>query len=76
MVHAYVAIITGTGSSPDVVEEVRATAGVTEAHVVAGAYDVIAEIEVDDVASILEVVSSTLQHIEGVGTTRTYVTLD
>ena len=76
MVHAYVAIITGTGSSPAVVEEALEIDGVTEAHVVAGAYDVIAELEVADVASILDVVSSNLQTIEGVGTTRTYISLD
>jgi DNA-binding Lrp family transcriptional regulator len=76
MVHAYVVIITGTGSSPAVVERLQELEGVTEAHVVAGAFDVIAEVEVADVTSILDVVSSEFHQIEGVGTTRTYVALD
>jgi DNA-binding Lrp family transcriptional regulator len=76
MVHAYVTVITGTGASPAVVEALRALDHVTEAHVITGAYDVLIELEVDDVSQILDLVASEIGALDGVGTTRTYIALD
>lgn len=76
MVRAYTAIITGSGSSGDVLAAVRELPSVTEAHVVAGDFDVIAEIEGEGVRDLQRTVTAGVHDIEGVGTTRTYVQLD
>lgn len=76
MVHAYAMVITAAGTSATVVEAVADLPGVTEAHVVAGDYDIVVEIDRESVADILRVVSAELGEIEGVGTTRTYVAID
>jgi DNA-binding Lrp family transcriptional regulator len=49
---------------------------VLEGHVVAGDYDIIVEVEGDEVYDLLAAVSTELQEIEGVVDTRTYVSLD
>lgn len=76
MVRAYVAIITGSGSSENVIAAVRELSGVTEAHVVAGDFDVIAEIEGEGVRDIQRTVTGGIHDIADVGTTRTYIQLD
>lgn len=76
MVRAYTAIITGEGASGDIVSAVRDLSGVAEAHVVAGDFDVIAEIEGETVRDLQRTVTDGIHAIEGVGTTRTYVQLD
>ncbi|MFC7046655.1 Lrp/AsnC ligand binding domain-containing protein [Halobacteriaceae archaeon GCM10025711] len=75
MVKAYVAIITAAGTSADVVDALMDCEGVTEAHIVAGNFDVIAEMEADEVSSLLPKVTQEIQGIDGVGTTRTYIGL-
>ena len=76
MVHAFVTVITAGGSSPDVVDQIRGVDGVTEAHVVAGEYDVIAELDVEDTGELMRVVTAEIRELEDVGTTRTYVALE
>jgi len=76
MVNAYVAVITGGGASADVTSAIRELPGVEAAHVVAGEFDVIAEVEAGDVRELQKVVTGGIHDIEGVGTTRTYVQLD
>ena len=76
MVRAYVAVITGGGASGEVVEAVREIAGVEEAHVVAGDFDVIAEISGEDVLDLQKTVTAGIHEVEGVGTTRTYIQMD
>ena len=76
MVHAYVAVMTGTGASESVVESMREIPGVEQAHVVAGDFDVIAEIDGEDVLDLQKVVTAGIHEIEGVGTTRTYIQMD
>ncbi|UPV75046.1 Lrp/AsnC ligand binding domain-containing protein [Halorussus limi] len=76
MVRAYTAIITGTGASEDVVGEIRDLSGVTEAHIVAGDFDVIAEIEAETVRDLQKIVTAGIHEVESVGTTRTYIQMD
>lgn len=76
MVHAVVMVKTGTAKSTAILEEIRALDGVREAHVVAGDYDVVVEVEADEVYDVLEIASTAIQGIEGVADTRTYVSLD
>lgn len=76
MVRAYVAAITGSGAAEDAVAAVRDLPGVTEAHVVSGDFDLIAEVEGESVRDLQRTVTGGIHGVDGVGTTRTYVQLD
>lgn len=76
MVRAYVMIRAGTGAVDTVVEAVRATPHVAAAHVVAGDYDVIAEVETGEMYDVMETVANELHGVDGVETTKTYVCID
>jgi DNA-binding Lrp family transcriptional regulator len=76
MVRAYTTVITGTGATEDAVATIRDLAGVTEAHVVAGDFDIVAEIEGETIRDLQKVVTDGIHEVEGVGTTRTYIQMD
>lgn len=76
MTNAYVMVVTATGTSPDVLPQVLDLEHVSEAHIVAGDYDLVVELDADTPSQILPVVTRDLQRIDGVGHTRTYVVLD
>lgn len=76
MVKAILMIDTAAGQSDSVASAVREVPGVTEAHVVAGDFDVAVEIDAEEVRDLLSTVTSSIRSIEGVGTTRTYVCLE
>lgn len=76
MVHAFVMVKTTAGSSESLVSNVRDLPDIREAHIVAGDFDVIAEIETDEVYEVLNTVSSKLQGFDGVADTKTYVALE
>lgn len=75
MVRAYVTIVTGAGTSRDVVEQLRAVPGVLKADIVAGEFDVVAEVETDSESDLLALVTDEIQSIEGVGRTSTCIVL-
>lgn len=75
MVNAIVSIIVGAGAAETVAEHLRDVTGVDEAHVVAGSYDVIAEVSGEAVYDILRVVSTEIGGLEGVRASRTYVVI-
>lgn len=76
MVHAYVMVVTEAGTSPAVLSAVTEFEDVTEAHIVAGEWDIIVEVDVDRVYEVLKLVSSELSTVEGVEATRTYIALE
>jgi len=76
MVRAFIMIKTETGSSADLQGQIQEIDGVVEAHVVAGQYDIIAEVEGDEVSSVIHAVATELRDLEGVTDTRTYICLD
>lgn len=76
MVHAFVMVKTAAGSSEPLVAEIEPLDGVTEAHIVAGDFDIIAEVEAEEVYEVLETVSSEIQGFDGVSDTKTYVALE
>lgn len=73
MVHAFVLLKTGAGMSPSVIETINGIDGIVEAHIVAGEFDIIAELDVGDVHDILDIVSNRIQPLEGILDTRTYI---
>lgn len=76
MVHAVIMAETGAATSTTVLERLLGLDRVLEGHVVAGDYDIIVEVEGDEVYDLLEAVSTEIQDVEGVLDTRTYVSLD
>ncbi|QLG27823.1 Lrp/AsnC family transcriptional regulator [Halorarum halophilum] len=76
MVHAFVMVKAGAGEAGNVAEQIRGLEGVSEAHVVAGEYDVIAEVTAEEVYQLLDAVASDVQSLPGVTDTRTYVSMD
>lgn len=76
MVHAFIMVKAAAGEAEGVVGRIRGIGVVTEAHVVAGEYDVIVEVDADEVYDVLHAASSTIQGLEGVTDTKTYIALD
>lgn len=76
MVTAYIMVITAAGRSDDLIDAIRAIDGVITAHVVAGDFDIIAEIEAPTIEGVRNTVVGEVQELEGIGTTRTYIALD
>lgn len=76
MVHAVIMVETGAAKSTEVLDRILELDRVLEGHVVAGDYDIIVEVEGDEVYDLLEAVSTEIQDIQGVNDTRTYVSLD
>ena len=76
MVHAFIMVKTGAGESEPILKPVRDLDLITEAHIVAGAYDIIAEVDADEVYEVLKTASSSIQGLKGVVDTKTYIAMD
>jgi len=76
MVHAFIMVKTAAGRSEDVLTAVRELDRISEAHVVAGEFDVIVEAEADEVYDVLQAASSDISGMDGVADTKTYMALD
>lgn len=76
MVRAFIMVKTAAGASEDTVGQIRDFDNVLEAHVVAGEFDIIAEVNASEVYDILHTASSSIQGLEGVVDTKTYIALD
>ncbi|WP_435175756.1 Lrp/AsnC ligand binding domain-containing protein [Halorussus sp. AFM4] len=76
MVHAFIMVETAAGRSGDVLEAIRGLDRITEAHVVAGEFDVIAEADADEVYDVLHAASTDISGMDGVADTRTYMAID
>ncbi|MFB6125124.1 MAG: Lrp/AsnC family transcriptional regulator [Halanaeroarchaeum sp.] len=76
MPKAYVAIVTAAETSPAVKETLDDIPEVVEAHIVAGNFDVIAELDAEETSDLLPIVTREIQGIDGVGHTRTYLVLE
>jgi DNA-binding Lrp family transcriptional regulator len=76
MVHAFIMVKTAAGRSEDVLDSVHGLDHISEAHVVAGEFDVIVEAEADEVYEVLHTASSDISGIDGVADTKTYMALD
>lgn len=75
MVHAFVMVKTAAGKAEAMVDAAREIGAISEAHIVAGDYDIIAEVETEEVYDILHTASSELQSLDGVENTKTYISL-
>ncbi|ERH02821.1 MAG: transcriptional regulator [Halonotius sp. J07HN6] len=75
MVHAFVMVKTAVGGAESLVDNVRELASVAEAHIVAGEYDLIAEVDVGEVYDVQDTTVSEMQALDDVEATKTYISL-
>lgn len=76
MVHAIVLVDTAVGVAEELLPMVREAEGVSEAHVVAGDFDMVVEVDGPEVYDVLSTVTRKIRPLDGVGTTRTYVCIE
>jgi DNA-binding Lrp family transcriptional regulator len=76
MVHAFVMVKTDVAASESLLRMIRDLESVAEAHIVAGEYDIIAEVSVEEVYEVLQTTASEIQSLEGVLETKTYISLE
>ena len=76
MACAFIMIKTVAGKSEDLLTAVRDSEGITEAHIVAGQYDIIAEATGEEVYDVMQSVSTRVRDLDGVADTRTYICLE
>ena len=75
MVHAVIMIRTETGTSADVKNDLQGIGAIGDVHVVAGDFDVVAEVDAGEVYDVLQTASAEIQATDGVVETKTYVSL-
>lgn len=75
MVDAVIMVRTDAGESEQTVGAVRGLEHVHEAHVVAGDFDIIAEVSAEEVYDVLHTASSNIQGLDGVLDTKTYIAM-
>jgi DNA-binding Lrp family transcriptional regulator len=76
MVVAYIMVKANTGDADRLKSEIDAIDGVVEVHIVAGDVDLIAKVDVDTPGDVKDISATTIQNIEGVETTQTYIAMD
>lgn len=75
MVHAFIMVKTAAGKSEGLLAEINGLESVADAHIVAGNYDIIAEVDVPEIYDVLQAVSSSIQGLDGVINTKTYIAM-
>ena len=76
MVHAFIMVKTAAGKSEDLLAQIRDIELVDAAHIVAGNYDIISEVDAPEVYDVLHTVSSEMQRLDGVSDTKTYISMN
>ena len=76
MNHAYVLFNVESNSEDQVLKDVRAVAGVQEAYVVYGVYDLVAKVEAESMEKLKELISRRLRMITNVRTTLTLILIE
>ena len=74
MIKAYILIVANPGATAQVYDALRKVKGVTKCSQVMGPYDIVVEIEVEDLADVPPILGSHIRTIEGVENTTSLVT--
>lgn len=76
MVRAFIMVKATSGDAEPLVADIKALELVTDAHIVAGEYDIIAEVLADEVYDVLHEVSTRIRGMDQVADTKTYICLE
>lgn len=76
MVEAFIFITAEVGKVRDIIDEVKKLDSVKEAHVVTGSYDIIANVKVEEMSKIREIVEKKFQQIDGIASTNTAIAVE
>jgi DNA-binding Lrp family transcriptional regulator len=74
-VKAYVLVVTDPGKTRRVVQAMHEVPGIVAMHEVMGPYDIVAEIEVENLQDIPPILGGKIRTIEGIESTTSLVTL-
>jgi DNA-binding Lrp family transcriptional regulator len=74
MIKAYVLVVANPGATKRVYSALKDVKGVIECHEVMGPYDIVVEIEVEDLADVPPILSDHIRTIGGVESTTSLVT--
>lgn len=74
MIKAYVLVVATPGATKDLYEALRKIPGVEECHEVMGPYDIVVEIQVENLSDVPTVLSDHIRTLEGVESTTSLVT--
>ncbi len=74
MIKAYVLVVANPGATKSVYAALQQVNGVVECHEVMGPYDIVAEIEVEDLSDVPGILSDHIRTIVGVESTTSLVT--
>ncbi|MEX2159972.1 MAG: Lrp/AsnC family transcriptional regulator [Dehalococcoidia bacterium] len=74
MIKAYVLVVANPGATKNVYNALQNVKGVTESHEVMGPYDIVVEIEVENLADVPTILSDHIRSISGVESTTSLVT--
>ena len=74
MVKAYVLIVANPGATKQVYTALQHVKGIVECHEVMGPYDIVAEIEVENLSDVPPILSDHIRTIPGVESTTSLVT--
>jgi DNA-binding Lrp family transcriptional regulator len=74
-IKAYVLVVADPGKTKGVLEVVRRIEGVTESHEVMGPYDIVAEVQVENLTEVPAILGDKIRKIAGIQSTTSLVTL-
>ena len=74
MIKAYVLIVANPGATKSVYAALRKVKGVSDCYEVMGPYDIVAEVQVEDLADVPPILSDHIRTIPGVESTTSLVT--
>lgn len=74
-VKAYVLVVTDPGKTRRVVQAMREIAGIVELHEVMGPYDIVVEIEVENLQDIPPLLGGKIRAVDGIESTTSLVVL-
>lgn len=74
MVKAYVLVVANPGATKHVYQALQGVPGVVECHEVMGPYDIVVEIEVENLSDVPPILSDHIRTITGVESTTSLVT--
>ena len=76
MVTAYIMVKANTSEADRLKADLQAVDGVEDAHIVAGDVDFIVKVRVDSPSAVKDIAATTIQSLDGVEDTQTYIAME